>query len=208
MPYVFKAKHPYVPPDENGLVETIPFLKASGEILVLIDYLGPSFLKSAFHRTRADIAGNITTLENKYLGNPAKYRTLISMLEDEEAGAPKPATIALLWLKRGLEFIFHFCQLLTCEETMKKDNQDLCSITLQAYEQSLRRFHNFFVRGLFYVVAHILPSKKGFIKILAGGQDNKEDEVYHELRLFVEGLSPNLQIINDYYICRGMNEDA
>ena len=36
MPYVFKAKHPYVPPDENGLVETIPFLKASREILVLI----------------------------------------------------------------------------------------------------------------------------------------------------------------------------
>lgn len=36
MPYVFKVKHSYVPPDENGLVETIPFLKASGEILVLI----------------------------------------------------------------------------------------------------------------------------------------------------------------------------
>ncbi|ESO01924.1 hypothetical protein HELRODRAFT_161126 [Helobdella robusta] len=209
MAYVFKAKHPFIPPTEDKQIETLPFLEASREILILIDYLGPSFLKSAFHRTRADIDGNITTLQNKYNSNPDLYQTLNSMISDELHSSQTSATVALLWLKRGLEFIFHFCEKLIAESVDHKPHtQSLCDITLKSYELSLKRFHSFIVRGLFYLVAHILPSRKDFFKLLAGGQDCKEEEVEKELRMFVEGLDPNLKIINELYINMGKNEDC
>jgi hypothetical protein len=203
-------KHHFQPPaGEEELIETEPFLLAAGEVLVIIDFLGPTFLKSAFQRTRADIAGNVTTLQNKYNSDPIKYKTLNQMLTDErESGNDQSATVALLWLKRGLEFICCFSKFLVADQTKNtRHTGSLCNITLQAYEHSLKRFHNWFVRGLFYLVAHILPSRKDFLKVLAGGQDNMEEQVIEELNRFVSALTPNLDVINRIYIEMGKNED-
>lgn len=242
MSYMFHAQHHFQPPSTDDLIETIPFLNASNEVLLIIDYLGPSFLKSAFQRTRSDIAGNISTIKGKYSRDPVKYHTINGLLEDERVNECSEATVALLWLKRALEFLYHFSLLLLKDEgsttgetdktkgerkdtangtlrdtsnnerTDKEENEEkeyisMSTITLEAYELSLKPFHNYLLQGLFYLVAYVLPSKEDFLKLLAGNDKSKEQEAIEELSEFTKGLEPNLKIINKIYIEMGRNEE-
>lgn len=208
MTFFSNIQHRFPPVGEDGLIEAEPFLSAADEILLIIDFLGPTLLKHAFQRTRSDIAGNITTLRTKHSSDPVKFKTLNSMLHDEDVTKTSySATVALLWLKRGLEFICEFCKQLVAEEP-GKHNGHLAPYIDHAYDLALKRYHNFFLRGLFYVVARIMPYRKDFLKTLANGKDSHEEQVLNGMKDFVQCVTPNLQIINQLYTDLGKLDDA
>lgn len=209
MTFFTNIQHKFPPVGDDKQIEAEPFLAASEEILLIIDFLGPNFLKHAFQRTRADIAGNITTIHHKYVSDPVKFKTLNSMLQDEELTKTSfSATVALLWLKRGLEFLCEFCRQLVADSEAERHNTHLAPYIDTAYERSLRRYHNMLLRGLFYVVARIMPNQKDFLKTLANGKDSMDKEVIKEMNDFVQRISPNLIIINQLYTDLGKLHDV
>ncbi len=68
------------------------------------------------------------------------------MLEAEVAEKVTTATQALLWLLRGLQFTMIALQL-----NQADSRQELSASFSQAYEKTLRQYHNFIVKGIFAV---------------------------------------------------------
>ncbi|VTJ54809.1 Hypothetical predicted protein [Marmota monax] len=105
------AEHLLKPLPADKQIETGPFLEAVSHLPPFFDCLG----SPVFTPIKADISGNITKIKAVYDTNPAKFRTLQNILEVEKEmyGAEWPkvgATLALMWLKRGLGFIQVFLQ--------------------------------------------------------------------------------------------------
>lgn len=208
MTFFSNIKHKFPAVSENEQIEAEPFLAAADEIVMLIDFLGPTFLKHAFQRTRSDIVGNITTLRQKHESDSVKFLTLKAMLDDEKTlGTSFSATVALLWLKRALEFLSEFCKQLVTDERAGKHNEHLAPYIDEAYDHALKRYHNFFLRGLFYVIARLMPYQKDFLRTLANGKDSMENQLFDEMDDCVRRLTPNLDVINEWYVELGKLHD-
>ncbi|KAK2102569.1 hypothetical protein P7K49_020236 [Saguinus oedipus] len=91
-----------------------------------------------------------------YDTNPAKFRTLQNILEVEKEmyGAEWPkvgATLALMWLKRGLRFIQVFLQSI-CDGERDENHPNLIRVNAtKAYEMALKKYHGWIVQKIFQV---------------------------------------------------------
>jgi len=109
-----------------------------------------------FTPIKADISGNITKIKAVYDTNPAKFRTLQNILEVEKEmyGAEWPkvgATLALMWLKRGLRFIQVFLQSI-CDGEQDENHPNLIRVNAtKAYEMALKKYHGWIVQKIFQV---------------------------------------------------------
>ncbi|ERE74653.1 transient receptor potential cation channel subfamily V member 4-like protein [Cricetulus griseus] len=107
-----------------------------------------------FTPIKADISGNITKIKAVYDTDPAKYRTLQNILEVEKGmyGSEWPkvgATLALLWLKRGLRFIQVFLQSI-CDGERDENHPNLIRVNAnKAYEMALKKYHGWLVQKIF-----------------------------------------------------------
>ncbi|EPQ20419.1 Huntingtin [Myotis brandtii] len=102
---VLLAEHLLKPLPSDKQIETGPFLEAVSHLPPFFDCLG----SPVFTPIKADISGNITKIKAVYNTDPAEFQTLQNILEaqKETDGAEWPkvgATLALMWLKRGLRF--------------------------------------------------------------------------------------------------------
>ena len=85
------------------------------------------------------------------------------MLEAEAAaGGDKTATQALLWLLRGLQFT-----MIALQFNQADSAQELSVSFSKAYDSTLKKFHNFIVKGIFSVsisflctLAHVLSTPR------------------------------------------------
>jgi hypothetical protein len=69
------------------------------------------------------------------------------MVKNEfEGGKKRPASEGLMWLLRGLDFT---AQALT--NAQKEPTQELSAAFTTSYENTLKKFHNFVVKGIFSV---------------------------------------------------------
>ncbi|CAM4729309.1 unnamed protein product [Leuciscus chuanchicus] len=97
-----------------------------------------------------------------YDSDPVKYETLqqILLIEKSIYGSEWPkvgATLALMWLKRGLRFIQILLQSLVDDER-DEDNPDLIRINItKAYEQALKRYHGWIVQKVFKRISCSTP---------------------------------------------------
>jgi pleckstrin family protein A (phosphoinositide binding specific) protein 8 len=101
--------------EEDGDIETLPFLLACRQFIPFLDTLGPT----AFAPVKADISGNIEVrdtvdmiisssipqrLMTKYETDKSSYDTLQKIVDDEISKNfqkdPTSCTIGLLWLNR------------------------------------------------------------------------------------------------------------
>lgn len=57
----------------------------------------------------------------------------------------------------------------------------------EAYQQSLRKYHNFIVKGVFAVALKAVPSRADFTKAL-GGPDSDEASVMEEVKVYQEAV--------------------
>jgi hypothetical protein len=181
--------------NDDHCVDAATFLAATRESLAVLDKLG-----FAFRLVKSDVLGNVSKLQSTHDQDPVRFATFESMLMyDVEMGASdngNSATVALLWLKRALEFFCAFTSLMVAEYRSETLGESLFPVVHRAYEQSLSRHHNWFMRGTFYVVAHAMPSRRHFFKSLANGQESMDDRVVNDMENFVNMLSPNLVSIN------------
>ncbi|KAG7244048.1 hypothetical protein INR49_006209 [Caranx melampygus] len=187
-------------------VETRPFLEAVSYLPPFFDCLGSTI----FAPIKADISGNITKIKAVYDTNPGRFKTLQQILEAEKEmhGAEWPkvgATLALLWLKRGLRFIQVFLQSLVDGE--KDDhNPNLIRVNVtKAYEIALKKYHGWLVQQLFKAALFAAPYKSDFLKALSKGRDVKEEECMEKIRKFLINFSATVDAIYELY--NKMNAD-
>ncbi|KAM6930423.1 glycolipid transfer protein isoform 1-T2 [Xenentodon cancila] len=181
-------------------VETRQFLEAVSYLPPFFDCLG----SAVFAPIKADIAGNITKIKAVYDTNPGRYKTLQLILEAEKEmhGGEWPkvgATLALMWLKRGLRFIQVFLQSLVDGER-DDNNPHLVRVNIsKAYEIALKRYHSWFVQQLFKAAFFAAPYKSDFLKALSKGRDVKEEESLEKIRKFLINFSATVDAIYDIY---------
>ncbi|KAF6277914.1 glycolipid transfer protein [Rhinolophus ferrumequinum] len=133
------AEHLLKPLPADKQIETGPFLEAVSHLPPFFDCLG----SPVFTPIKADISGNITKIKAVYDTDPAKFRTLQNILEVEKEmyGAEWPkvgATLALMWLKRGLRFIQVFLQSICDGERDESHPNHIRVNATKAYEMHTR----------------------------------------------------------------------
>lgn len=105
-----------------------------------------------------------------------------------ERDRPNSGTLALLWMKRTMQFIAGLLYILT-EDTAVS----LASASRQSYSKTLRHCHNFVTRCAFDAALRFAPNKATFYKNLTGDSDmHKVDEA---MRDFVGVFKPQVDAI-------------
>lgn len=187
-----------LPPDNS--VDTKLFLDAVSHLPAFIDCLG----SSVFSLIKSDIIGNITKIRGVYVKDPQRYATLQHILEAEreDHGTEWPkvgATLALMWLKRGLRFIQILLQSLADGEK-DENNPNLIKVNInKAYEGALKRYHGWFVRNIFKGALMAAPYRSNFFKALSKGEEVKEEECLANVRHFLINFTATVDAIYDMY---------
>lgn len=133
-------------------------------IVDLSDLLG----STAFAVVQSDLKGNIVVSKQcdltdishrmwvrqkvraRYDAVPDQCATLESLVKNEASEKKRPATEGLMWLLRGLSFT---CKSLQNLQANKEE--ELTTAFSSGYDSSLKKHHNFVVKGLFAVSALI-----------------------------------------------------
>lgn len=176
------------------------FLDAVSHLPAFIDCLG----SSVFSLIKSDIIGNITKIRGVYVKDPQRYATLQHILEAEreDHGTEWPkvgATLALMWLKRGLRFIQILLQSLADGEK-DENNPNLIKVNInKAYEGALKRYHGWFVRNIFKGALMAAPYRSNFFKALSKGEEVKEEECLANVRHFLINFTATVDAIYDMY---------
>ncbi|XP_028559684.1 glycolipid transfer protein [Podarcis muralis] len=193
--YEFKA----LPADKQ--IDTEPFLEAVAHLPPFFDCLGTPIV---YAPVKADLSGNIKKIRAVYESNPTKFKTLQNILEAEKEmhGAAWPkvgATLALMWLKRGLKFIQVLLQSL-CDGERDEENPNLIRVNAtKAYELALRKYHGWMLQKLFLGSVYALPYKSDLLKALEKGKEVKEEETLEKIHQFLSKATPILDAIYEMY---------
>ncbi|RDD41022.1 Pleckstrin homology domain-containing family A member 8 [Trichoplax sp. H2] len=181
----------------DGEIPSQPFLAACTEIISFLDIIGPT----AFAPVKIDINGNIKKLQQKFYSKSSAYQTLqlmiMSEVEAKSTTVKNSATDALLWLKRALEFIYHFLH------RFSNGEQDLVAAANYAYGKALKRFHGWMIRGVFSLACRAIPLRKDLIIALSSinGQQTvaTENDVIEDIMQYSKSLGSIIDIINNFY---------
>ncbi|XP_062870168.1 glycolipid transfer protein [Trichomycterus rosablanca] len=181
-------------------VSTKAFLESVSHLPPFFDCLGSKI----FAPIKADITGNITKIKAVYDSDPAKYETLQKFLEVEKStyGSEWPkvgATLALMWLKRGLRFIQILLQSLA-DGDRDENNPNLIRVNItKAYDQALKRYHGWIVQQIFKAALLALPYRSAFLKALSKGQEVSDEECLAKVRQFLVNFTATVDAIYEMY---------
>lgn len=141
--------------EDDGKIKTEAFIKASNEIIELIENFG-----RLFYPVVADMRGNADRLMAHYEKDKNKRKYIDEMILDDASSdeANKLATISwLLWLKRALEFIERFFgYVLDDEELISEKSDDLVPAINKSYKEVLKPYHGYLLQKTFGVRFHSL----------------------------------------------------
>ncbi|XP_029372098.1 glycolipid transfer protein-like [Echeneis naucrates] len=188
-----------LPADKS--VDTKLFLETVSHIPLFFDCLG----SKVFSVIKSDINGNITKIRAVYLQDPVKYVTLQHILEAEREvhGAEWPkvgATLALMWLKRGLRFIQILLQSLV-DGDRDENNPNLIRVNVtKAYEQALKKYHGWIVQKIFHAALLAAPYRSNFLKALSKGEEVKEEECLANVHQFLVNYTATIDAIYEMFI--------
>ncbi|XP_048876051.1 glycolipid transfer protein-like [Brienomyrus brachyistius] len=191
---------------EDQQVDTELFLEAVSHLPPFFDCLG----SKVFAPVKADIAGNVSKIKAVYSSDPGRYTTLQRILEAEKEAHssewPKVgATLALMWLKRGLRFIQIMLQSLADRERDEK-NPDLIRVNAtKAYEAALKKYHGWLVQKLFTAALYAAPYRSDFLKALSKGQEVEEEDCLQQIRQFLVNFTATVDAI--YVMFTAMNAE-
>lgn len=186
-------------------MQVTPFLEAMTMFLRIFD----AFSNKIFSEVvKKDVQGNISKLEaaakvtggttideviEKEMSDPS-YAKLIK----KESGKGQSAgTVALLWMKRTMQFVCGLLKLLIDDVDMSLSNA-----SRKSYAETLSFCHNFITRGTFDAGLRFAPSRETFYSNLTGGQD--VDKVDGAMKDFLEVFKPQLEGIVELYKSRGL----
>uniref|UniRef100_A0A674EE44 Glycolipid transfer protein n=1 Tax=Salmo trutta TaxID=8032 RepID=A0A674EE44_SALTR len=149
-----------------------------------------------FAPIKSDISGNITKIRGVFDKDTAKYATLQQIVEAEKEthGTEWPkvgATLALMWLKRGLCFIQILLQSLADGEK-DENNPNLIRVNItKAYDQALKKYHSWLVQKIF----------KAALLALSKGQEVTEEDCMASVRQFLINFTATVDAVDlDYSV--------
>ncbi|EIW83410.1 glycolipid transfer protein [Coniophora puteana RWD-64-598 SS2] len=182
-----------VPITDAG-VDTKEFLDASKGLLGIFTLLN----SSAFAPVTGDIEGNIKKVEERYNNNPGSSATLEQLVINEQGEKKKTATQGLMWLLRGQSFT---CKAL--QSAQGNPSQELSEAFTKGYEGSLKKHHNFVVKGVFSVAMKACPYRKDFYEKLktdpAGGPPVDEAKFNEGLDQWLTSLESIVNRLEAFY---------
>lgn len=142
-----------------------------------------------FFPVKNDVGGNVEKLKKSLAAHPAG--TLEQLLKNEiAAGTQKKsdsASIALLWLKRALQFIFVLLTKVT-------EGMDANKAAKEAYETTLMQYHGFMVKKTFQMGLMAAPSTATMLGCL--GADPAT--VQADMKKFVDLANPHMVKIDGF----------
>ncbi|XP_076459707.1 pleckstrin homology domain-containing family A member 8-like [Babylonia areolata] len=187
--------------EEDG-VPVQPFLDACKELVPIFDKLN----STAFAPVKMDFSGNIRKIQQKQTsaiaagspGYPSVQAMVLSEVTARQHTNSNSATVALRWLKRGLEFIREFLR------EVCSGGPDLAECASNAYSRTLKNYHGWVVRGVFAVAVKALPYRSEFLNHLAAGEcDSSSPQYLHSLmgdmEVFLQHLNSVILIIDAFY---------
>ncbi|XP_056375882.1 pleckstrin homology domain-containing family A member 8 [Hyla sarda] len=191
--------------DEDG-IPTEYFLDSCYAIVPVLDKLGPT----VFAPVKMDFVGNIKKINQKFITNKEELTTLQKIVLHEVnnnlSQVRNSATEALLWLKRGLKFLFQF---LTEVRGGEKNVQTALS---NAYGKTLRQYHGWVVRGVFALALRAAPTYEGFVAALSVKEGEEKDEAFpdammRDLNIYLPAMEKQLNILDTLYEEHGLESD-
>ncbi|TKR67986.1 hypothetical protein L596_024044 [Steinernema carpocapsae] len=194
---------------EDGKIPTEQFIRACQGIA---DFVG--FLGTAFGPVKSDINGNVTRVRAKYESNKEAMPYLQDLVDldlKETGGNLGNATEALLWLKRGLEFMLELLSQMVAEYRANVDHtktENLGHIVRGAYDKSLKRHHNFVSKQLFKMVVYAVPYRKSVLKAVALGHEGLDEVCIGHIESHLDNFRLNVSTIVEYYILKGLETRA
>ncbi|KAI8984179.1 glycolipid transfer protein domain-containing protein [Mycotypha africana] len=135
----------YVDVDTSKGVDTQQFLEATEGVVKLFDLLG----STAFAAVQKDMNGNIKKIRDRLLANPAANANLQDLLANESSEKKRVATEGLLWLT-----------------SLNNTSEELNVSFTKAYEETLKKHHNMFVRPVFALAMKACPYRQAFYEKL------------------------------------------
>jgi len=201
-PYLETVKSFADVPITDAGVDTVAFLEASQGLVGLFDLLG----SAAFSVVQSDLKGNIAKVRARYDAAPSESATLEKLVENEKTSDKKrPATEGLMWLLRGLSFT---CKALQNAQATK--TEELSAAFTKSYEGTLKKFHNFVVKGIFAVAMKACPYRKDFYDKLAadpnGGAPASPEKLDEELNKWLAALAAIVERVQAFYESGGHNK--
>ncbi|CAM9180547.1 glycolipid transfer protein [Lampetra fluviatilis] len=184
-------------------VSTARFLDSVQHIPPFFDCLG----STVFMPIKSDVSGNIEKLRAVYLTDPVRLCTLRELVTHERdaasaAGSEWPrsgATLALMWLKRGLRFIQTLLQSLVDGVRDERHPDHMTVNATLAYGASLRRYHGWLVQKVFSAAVHGAPYRSDFLRALSKGAAVPEALCLEQVALFLRHFTPHVDAIYSLY---------
>lgn len=175
-------------------IDTLEFLEASKGLVGLFDLLG----SAAFSMVQSDLSGNIAKVRARYDAAPTLSGTLQLLVANEKGEKKRPATEGLMWLLRGLSFT---CKALQSAQANK--TQELSAAFTKGYDDTLKKFHNFVVKGIFSVAMKACPYRNDFYAKLAadpdGGAPASTETVEKALDTWLDALGAIVKQMEAFY---------
>jgi len=179
-------------------VDTLDFLAAAEGVVELFtdeNLLGGT----AFLPVKKDLEGNVAKVRARYNAASAKSATLEQLVMNEKTEKKHPATEGLMWLLRGLYFT---CKSLQNSQANNVEGDDLSAAFLSGYGDSLKQFHNFFVKGVFGLAMKACPYRSVFYAKLAADPDGpavSEIKLNDDMDKWLTGLDMIVQRMSVFY---------
>ncbi|KAI5809467.1 glycolipid transfer protein domain-containing protein [Pyronema omphalodes] len=151
-----------VPVDASGKVSTSEYLEAAESAVALFDLLG----NKAFVPVQKDMTGNVKKLRDRQLAHPDQSATIQDLVNNELASGSKTASEGLLWLLRAQDFTLQ-----ALNKNQASPTEELTQSFTAAYESTLKKHHNFVVKGIFAVAMKACPYRVDFYKKLGDDQE-------------------------------------
>ncbi|KAM8967088.1 pleckstrin homology domain-containing family A member 8, partial [Pelodytes ibericus] len=190
--------------EDNDGIPTEYFLDSCYAIVPVLDKLG----STVFAPVKMDFVGNIKKINQKYITNKEEFRTLQKIVLYEVnasvAQVRNSATEALLWLKRGLKFLYEFLS------ELRNGENNIQTALSNAYGRTLRQYHGWVVRGVFALALRAAPSYDGFVTALTVKEGTKGsffDAMQRDLSIYLPAMENQLRLLDTLYEEHGLESD-
>lgn len=113
-------------------------------------------------------------MSQKYSINEQQYSFIQSIIlheiDEKVTTVRNSATDALLWLKRAIWFLREFFR-----EFIYAKNGEVTACISKSYELTLKKYHNWIVRGIFSLAIKAVPTRENFFKGLSLKETNTDE---------------------------------
>ncbi|KAL1826031.1 hypothetical protein DCAR_0313638 [Daucus carota subsp. sativus] len=180
---------------ESGEMLTKEFLEVCKQILPVIDEFG-----AAMALVKADIGGNITRLENKYLTSPSEFNLLYSMVkvevEAKTAKGSSSCTNGLLWLTRAMDFLLELFRNL-----LEHEDWTLSQACSGSYQKTLKKWHGWLASSTFTLALKLAPDRKKFMEVIG-----RTGDINADIEKFCTNFTPLLEENHKFLASVGLDD--